>query len=111
MEGWRLGMLIYEFRSSRCGAEHVRSGRSAAWLARLVRDQEVEGSNPFAPTISFQLLVAGVSSNLFKIWQAPGTLRTITAKQKESKRVSKNPIALQRLLIFIARLLERHPDF
>src|SRR6204780_2576003 len=27
-----------------------RSGRSAAWLARLVRDQEVEGSNPFAPT-------------------------------------------------------------
>ena len=30
------------------------SGRSAAWLARLVRDQEVEGSNPFAPTISFK---------------------------------------------------------
>src|SRR5205085_7627644 len=28
-----------------------RSGRSAAWLARLVRDQEVDGSNPFAPTI------------------------------------------------------------
>ena len=28
------------------------SGRSAAWLARLVRDQEVEGSNPFAPTTS-----------------------------------------------------------
>ena len=28
----------------------VLSGRSAAWLARLVRDQEVEGSNPFAPT-------------------------------------------------------------
>src|SRR5271163_1629494 len=31
-------------------AQVVRSGRSAAWLARLVRDQEVEGSNPFAPT-------------------------------------------------------------
>jgi hypothetical protein len=30
------------------------SGRSAAWLARLVRDQEVEGSNPFAPTNSFR---------------------------------------------------------
>ena len=29
------------------------SGRSAAWLARLVRDQEVEGSNPFAPTILY----------------------------------------------------------
>ena len=26
------------------------SGRSAAWLARLVRDQEVGGSNPLAPT-------------------------------------------------------------
>src|ERR1700722_10298624 len=32
---------------------NTRSGRSAAWLARLVRDQEVEGSNPFAPTTSF----------------------------------------------------------
>jgi hypothetical protein len=31
---------------------NTRSGRSAAWLARLVRDQEVEGSNPFAPTTS-----------------------------------------------------------
>jgi hypothetical protein len=30
------------------------SGRSAAWLARLVRDQEVEGSNPFAPTNFFR---------------------------------------------------------
>jgi hypothetical protein len=28
------------------------SGRSAAWLARLVRDQEVGGSNPLAPTTS-----------------------------------------------------------
>jgi hypothetical protein len=32
-----------------------RSGRSAAWLARLVRDQEVDGSNPFAPTTSIPL--------------------------------------------------------
>jgi GNAT superfamily N-acetyltransferase len=32
------------------------SGRSAAWLARLVRDQEVDGSNPFAPTIPFRSL-------------------------------------------------------
>src|SRR6266566_9696238 len=30
------------------------SGRSAAWLARLVRDQEVGGSNPLAPTTSFR---------------------------------------------------------
>jgi hypothetical protein len=33
----------------------TRSGRSAAWLARLVRDQEVEGSNPFAPTTPFRI--------------------------------------------------------
>jgi hypothetical protein len=34
----------------------LQSGRSAAWLARLVRDQEVDGSNPFAPTILLQTL-------------------------------------------------------
>ena len=37
----------------------VLSGRSAAWLARLVRDQEVEGSNPFAPT-TFSLIFIGL---------------------------------------------------
>jgi hypothetical protein len=32
------------------------SGRSAAWLARLVRDQEAGGSNPLAPTnLSYDL--------------------------------------------------------
>src|SRR5687768_13580635 len=30
------------------------SGRGSAWLERLVRDQEVGGSNPLAPTITFQ---------------------------------------------------------
>src|SRR5713226_1927420 len=29
------------------------SGRGSAWLERLVRDQEVDGSNPFAPTNPF----------------------------------------------------------
>src|SRR6185312_2192327 len=29
------------------------SGRGSAWLERLVRDQEVGGSNPLAPTILF----------------------------------------------------------
>ena len=28
----------------------LRSGRGSAWLERLVRDQEVGGSNPLAPT-------------------------------------------------------------
>ena len=31
---------------------HRLSGRSAAWLARLLREQEAGGSNPLAPTIS-----------------------------------------------------------
>ena len=30
--------------------ECVPSGRGSAWLERLVRDQEVGGSNPLAPT-------------------------------------------------------------
>ena len=30
---------------------NISSGRSVAWLARLVRDQEVGGSNPPAPTM------------------------------------------------------------
>src|SRR5438067_157037 len=37
-----------------CWRKKKWSGRSAAWLARLVRDQEVDGSNPFAPTTSFR---------------------------------------------------------
>jgi hypothetical protein len=47
-------MLFWVFHSggiSRAPA-CVSSGRSAAWLARLVRDQEAGGSNPLAPTIS-----------------------------------------------------------
>jgi hypothetical protein len=46
--------LCYSSDCSQSVVPHLgsnRSGRSAAWLARLVRDQEVEGSNPFAPTI------------------------------------------------------------
>src|SRR5712692_7618235 len=38
-------------------ARACRSGRSAAWLARLVRDQEVDGSNPFAPTTSSPIFI------------------------------------------------------
>src|SRR5271154_5575216 len=44
-------MLFCGFHSGiRDAPECVSSGRSAAWLARLVRDQEAGGSNPLAPT-------------------------------------------------------------
>jgi hypothetical protein len=36
--------------------ESMTSGRGSAWLERLVRDQEVGGSNPLAPTNSFNNL-------------------------------------------------------
>ena len=49
------GRLCYSKspRSETAWNRCISSGRSAAWLARLVRDQEVEGSNPFAPTTFF----------------------------------------------------------
>ena len=37
------------------------SGCSAVWLAHLVWDQGVEGSNPFAPTIFFLYFMVGVA--------------------------------------------------
>ena len=40
------------------------SGRGSAWLERLVRDQEVGGSNPLAPTKFFQK-VSSVHSLFF----------------------------------------------
>ena len=54
--------LCYSWCLGGCFAARVvpsLSGRSAAWLARLVRDQEVEGSNPFAPT-TFSLIFIGL---------------------------------------------------
>lgn len=36
-------------------ARIIRSGRSAVWLAHLTGGQGAEGSNPFAPTIYFQM--------------------------------------------------------
>jgi hypothetical protein len=35
---------------------YFTSGRGSAWLERLVRDQEVGGSNPLAPTNLFNKL-------------------------------------------------------
>src|ERR1700730_1498329 len=74
-------------------------------LNELVRDPEVEGSNPFAPAISFhvsgrseKLLVRDASCNpfLIQIWRAPGILPTTYSKKtEESKRVLKNSSALR----------------
>src|SRR5467141_2172986 len=50
---WSYVNLVVQLGQDIC-ARAYRSGRSAAWLARLVRDQEVDGSNPFAPTISLR---------------------------------------------------------
>src|SRR6267154_3278127 len=47
---WSYASLKVSLGLPRCTRAN-QSGRSAAWLARLVRDQEVDGSNPFAPTI------------------------------------------------------------
>ena len=38
-------------RTARLCAIVEGTGRGSAWLERLVRDQEVGGSNPLAPTI------------------------------------------------------------
>src|SRR3984893_158113 len=47
----------------------LSSGRSAAWLARLVRDQEVGGSNPLAPTILFSVRPGDMGvRNVPKTW-------------------------------------------
>src|ERR1700690_3528195 len=54
----------------------LRSGRSAAWLARLVRDQEAGGSNPLAPT------------NLFNDLSAPSGFSTASLKMIRSPRFS-----------------------
>ena len=42
----------------------VYSGRGSAWLERLVRDQEVGGSNPLAPTNSFNTGLTSFNTGL-----------------------------------------------
>ena len=68
-------------------AKSPPSGRSAAWLARLVRDQEVEGSNPFAPTIyPFPLLYLRIcDANVF--------YRICSARSATKSRVHSRPAA------------------
>jgi putative endonuclease len=37
--------------------ERIAAGRGSAWLERLVRDQEVAGSNPVAPIVDYFVYV------------------------------------------------------
>src|SRR6516225_3011664 len=48
------------------GFQRSNSGRGSAWLERLVRDQEVGGSNPLAPTNLFNSLHYARKSNICK---------------------------------------------
>src|SRR5579862_3446651 len=40
--------------------KHLQTGRGSAWLERLVRDQEVGGSNPLAPTTLFLIIYKSI---------------------------------------------------
>jgi hypothetical protein len=43
--------LTKSMRLLKCAVQDHAAGRSSAWLERSVRDAEVAGSNPVAPTI------------------------------------------------------------
>ncbi len=67
--------------------ECVASGRGSAWLERLVRDQEVGGSNPLAPTICFPSLQSpALVENPGPVGNASGSLRQAQDKQIHSPR-------------------------
>ena len=63
----RAAMLSCNSRSSQPWLS-VASGRGSAWLERLVRDQEVDGSNPFAPTTSFRMSDLSHTRNRKSAW-------------------------------------------
>src|SRR3989442_7642490 len=88
------------------------SERSSAWLEHLVWDQDVAGSNPVAPTISFSSTspcslkdaAAGgieVASLLEKGYRRKAPMRTVRVKEILSWYGSDNPGTLTNL----ARLL------
>src|SRR6185312_4871840 len=78
------------FRVGRLLRFVATAGRSAARLARLVRDQEVGGSNPLAP-IDNQMLDSQLGHRAFLLRQAfpnsfPLIVYTITARQTSDFR-------------------------
>src|SRR5882762_11233238 len=73
----------------------LASGRSAARLARLVRDQEVGGSNPLAPTENQMLDGLRVSSISFRK-QLPSFTTNCRYKGPREKQDKRSPRFLQR---------------
>jgi hypothetical protein len=55
--------ISYKILRKELNYQHQHSGRGAAWLARLLWEQEVGGSNPPVPTSDFnELRFEGLSS-------------------------------------------------
>src|SRR5207248_5933463 len=61
---WRLALITAGAASGHGVGLGGGSGRSAARLARLVRDQEVGGSNPLAPTCRGNDLLIPVATSV-----------------------------------------------
>src|SRR5437879_8793378 len=73
------------------------SGRSAAWLARLVRDQEVDGSNPFAPTTS--KILPFISLRYVLRFDCRGVLWT-NVDQFKAQTNAPGPLLAERSILF-----------
>jgi hypothetical protein len=65
----RIGVLPCIFPRQGFVLPRRLSGRSAAWLARLLREQEAGGSNPLAPTILFHIFSVFSFVSLWAILQ------------------------------------------
>jgi hypothetical protein len=73
------------------------SGRSEAWLSRLVRDQEVGGSNPLAPTTFKTLPFIGLR-NLFCF--NPHYVLWTNVDQLKAQADSFSPFLAERYVVF-----------
>ena len=77
----------------------IRSGRSAARLARLVRDQEVGGSTPLAPTILYARSIRNMNQSAFDLAD-----RTISA-DVSPRTPSRPPLRASGLILIAAGIV------